>query len=56
MSLAMLWITLAMIYLSISRSGIMLKTGQVIDTHLIASYYRHLFSLPQRFFDSMKTG
>jgi ATP-binding cassette subfamily B protein len=56
MSLAMIWITLAMIYLSISRSGIMLKTGQVIDTHLIASYYRHLFSLPQRFFDSMKTG
>ena len=56
MSLAMICITLVMIFLSVSKNVIMLKTGQVIDNQLIASYYRHLFSLPQRFFDSMKTG
>jgi ABC-type bacteriocin/lantibiotic exporter with double-glycine peptidase domain len=56
MSLAMIGITLIMTYLSASRNLVMLKTGQVIDNQLIMSYYRHLLSLPQRFFDSMKTG
>lgn len=56
MSLAMLWISLLLIFLSVSRNLIMLKTGQVIDNQLILSYCRHLFSLPQRFFDRMKTG
>ncbi len=56
MSLGMLWIVLMMILLGFSRNVIMLKTGQVIDNQLILSYYRHLLSLPQRFFDSMKTG
>ncbi len=56
MSLALVWITLMMIYLSVTKNMIMLKSGQVIDNQLIASYYRHLFRLPQRFFDSMKTG
>jgi ABC-type bacteriocin/lantibiotic exporter with double-glycine peptidase domain len=56
MSLAMVWITLLMVYLSVSKNLTMLKTGQVIDNQLIVSYYRHLFRLPQRFFDSMKTG
>jgi ABC-type bacteriocin/lantibiotic exporter with double-glycine peptidase domain len=56
MSLVMLWITLLMIYLSVSKNITMLKTGQVIDNQLIISYFRHLFNLPQRFFDTMKTG
>ncbi len=56
MSLAMIWISLLMVFLAGTRNMIMLKTGQVIDNQLIISYYRHLFSLPQRFFDSMKTG
>ena len=56
MSLAMLVITLLMIYFSALKRVIMLRTGQVIDNQLIASYYRHLLGLPQRFFDSMKTG
>ncbi|MFH0756278.1 MAG: peptidase domain-containing ABC transporter [Bacteroidota bacterium] len=56
MSLVMIWITLLMVFLACTRNTIMLKTGQVIDNQLIISYYRHLFSLPQRFFDSMKTG
>jgi ATP-binding cassette subfamily B protein len=56
MSLVMLWITLLMVYLSVARNITMVRTGQVIDNQLIISYYRHLFSLAQRFFDTMKTG
>ncbi|MFO7670703.1 MAG: peptidase domain-containing ABC transporter [Bacteroidales bacterium] len=56
MSLFMLGITGLMIFLSTLKNVLMLKSGQVIDNQLIISYYRHLFSLPQRFFDSMKSG
>ena len=52
----MVLITFFMIYLFTIKSVLILKTGQVIDNQLITSYYRHLFRLPQRFFDSMKTG
>jgi ABC-type bacteriocin transporter len=33
-----------------------LKTGQLIDARLILGYYKHLLQLPQRFFDTMRTG
>lgn len=56
MSLFMVGIILLMLFLSALKNVLMLKTGQVIDNQLIASYYRHLLSLPQRFFDSMKSG
>lgn len=56
MSLVMVLVVLSMIYLSVVKNVITLKTGQVIDNQIIASYYRHIFSLPQPFFDSMKTG
>jgi len=56
LSTVMVIITLLMIYLFAVKSIIVLKTGQVIDNQLITSYYRHLFNLPQRFFDGMKTG
>ena len=38
------------------KSIIVLRTGQHIDRRLILGYYRHLLSMPQRFFDSMRTG
>ncbi|MEN8202271.1 MAG: peptidase domain-containing ABC transporter [Bacteroidota bacterium] len=56
MSSLMVLIVLLMIYLFMVRSVITLKTGQIIDNQLIASYYRHIFRLPQQFFNSMKTG
>lgn len=56
MSITMLAIILIMLFLSALKNVLMLKSGQVIDNQLIASYYRHLFTLPQRFFDSMKSG
>ena len=55
--------SLAMVFLLLLRNGIgflknlfLLKTGHQIDGILLMSYYRHLLSLPQRFFDNMKTG
>lgn len=56
MSIFMLVLILLMLFLSALKNVLMLKSGQVIDNQLIASYYRHLFRLPQRFFDSMKNG
>lgn len=56
MSISMLIIICLMLFLSAMKNVLMLKSGQVIDNQLIASYYRHLFRLPQRFFDSMKSG
>lgn len=38
------------------KSLFVLKTGQQIDAKLILGYYRHLLSLPQRFFDTMRVG
>ena len=38
------------------KSIILLRTGQHIDRNLILGYYRHLLNMPQRFFDSMRTG
>ncbi|HEY2648311.1 MAG TPA: peptidase domain-containing ABC transporter [Puia sp.] len=38
------------------KSLITLRTGQLIDQNLILGYYRHLLNLPQRFFDTMRTG
>jgi ABC-type bacteriocin/lantibiotic exporter with double-glycine peptidase domain len=32
------------------------KSGQSLDLTLILSYYRHLFTLPQTFFDGMRVG
>ncbi len=38
------------------KSVFMLKTGQLIDARLILDYTRHMLHLPQRFFDTMRTG
>lgn len=38
------------------KSIIVLHTGQHMDRNLILGYYKHLLNMPQRFFDSMRTG
>ncbi len=55
--------SLSMILLGILRNLIgylknlfLLKTGHQIDGGLLTGYFRHLLSLPQPFFDRMKTG
>jgi ATP-binding cassette subfamily B protein len=44
------------IFISIFKSIFIIKTGQKIDAQLILGYYKHLLTLPQRFFDTMRTG
>lgn len=39
-----------------SKDVLTLRTGQRIDAALIVGYYRHVLSLPMRFFDSMRVG
>jgi len=38
------------------KSVLALKTGQKIDSTLILGYYKHLLTLPQQFFDTMRVG
>lgn len=39
-----------------NESILALKTGQRIDAALILGYYKHLLTLPQQFFDTMRVG
>ncbi len=54
--LGMIAILLLQIFIGSMQSVFMMKTGQLIDARLILGYYKHLFKLPQRFFDTMRTG
>lgn len=56
MSIGMILITLFRVLLDIAQSKLMLNTGQQIDVRLILGYYKHLLTLPQFFFDTMKVG
>ena len=42
--------------LNVFKSIFILKTGQQLEAKLILGYYKHLLSLPQRFFDTMRVG
>lgn len=56
LSIIMVLILFFQIFISSMKSLMILQTGQKIDRHLILGYYKHLLSLPQRFFDTMKVG
>jgi ABC-type bacteriocin transporter len=56
MGIVMVVILFLKVYINIMKSIFALKTGQKIDATLILGYYKHLLSLPQRFFDTMRTG
>ncbi|MCO5966352.1 peptidase domain-containing ABC transporter [Sinorhizobium meliloti] len=56
MSVAMLLILVMQILINLLRNRLVLQTGQKIDVHLILGYYKHILSLPQQFFDSMRLG
>lgn len=56
MSLAMLIAVAAQTLVGGMKGLLILHTGQRIDATLILGYYRHLLSLPQRFFDTMRIG
>ncbi|MBS9773577.1 MAG: peptidase domain-containing ABC transporter [Tenacibaculum sp.] len=56
LSLGMIVILLFQIFIGVMKSIFVLQTGQKMDKYLILGYYKHLLSLPQRFFDTMKVG
>ncbi|MFH5882942.1 peptidase domain-containing ABC transporter [Halalkalibaculum sp. DA3122] len=56
LSLSMIVLLLLQIFFGATKTIFTLKTGQQIDARLILGYYKHLIKLPQRFFDSMRTG
>ncbi len=56
LSVAMVVLLLFQVFIGVMQSVFVLKTGQLIDAKLILGYYKHLLKLPQRFFDTMRTG
>ena len=56
LSVAMVALLAVSIFIGASKSVMVMKSGQMIDARLILGYYKHLLRLPQRFFDTMRTG
>jgi ATP-binding cassette subfamily B protein len=56
LSIAMLVILFIQVGVGLFKSFFILHTGQKIDAGLILGYYRHLLTLPQKFFDSIRVG
>lgn len=56
MGIVMLLILLLRTFVGAMKSILALKTGQRIDAALILRYYKHLLTLPQQFFDTMRVG
>ncbi|MBW8324982.1 MAG: peptidase domain-containing ABC transporter [Prolixibacteraceae bacterium] len=56
LSIGMVIILALQIIIGSLQTVFILKTGQLIDARLILGYYKHLLKLPQRFFDTMRTG
>lgn len=56
MGILMILIILLRTFVNSMKSILALKTGQRIDASLILGYYKHLLTLPQQFFDTMRVG
>ena len=56
MGVIMIIILLLRTFIGAMKSILALKTGQRIDAALILGYYKHLLTLPQQFFDTMRVG
>ena len=56
LSIAMLVALAFQVVINIGQNLLLTRSGQSIDLTLILSYYRHLFTLPQTFFDGMRLG
>ncbi len=56
MSVVMIAFLALQIFIGIAKNILTLRTGQSIDRQLILGYYKHLLTLPQRFFDTMRVG
>lgn len=56
MGIIMIVLILFRTFIGSMKSILALKTGQRIDATLILGYYKHLLTLPQQFFDTMRVG
>lgn len=56
MGMVMIVILILRTFIGAMKSILALKTGQRIDAALILGYYKHLLTLPQQFFDTMRVG
>lgn len=56
MGVIMIFIILLRTFIGSMKSVLALRTGQHIDAVLILGYYKHLLTLPQQFFDTMRVG
>jgi ATP-binding cassette, subfamily C, bacteriocin exporter len=56
MSIIMIALLLLRVYIGAMKSVLALQTGQKMDATLILGYYKHLLTLPQTFFDTMRVG
>ena len=56
MGIIMVFIIILRTFIGSMKSILALRTGQHIDAVLILGYYKHLLTLPQQFFDSMRVG
>lgn len=56
MGVIMILILVMRTFIGSMKSILALKTGQRIDAALILGYYKHLLTLPQQFFDTMRVG
>lgn len=56
MSIGMIAQLLMQIVIGVYKTLFIIKVGQRIDARLILGYYKHLLTLPQRFFDTMRVG
>ncbi len=56
MTLAVAAVLLLQAYFGALKAVLVLRTGQRIDAALVLGYYRHLLTLPARFFDTVRIG
>lgn len=56
LSITMILILILQLFIGSLKSLFALRTGQQIDARLILGYYKHLMTLPQTFFDTMRVG
>ena len=56
MAISMVLLLTLRVMIGVAKDIFILRTGQLIDSRLILGYYKHLLSLPQQFFDTMRVG
>jgi len=56
LSVTMIILLVMQVIIGYFKTLFVLKVGQRIDARLILGYYKHLLTLPQRFFDTMRVG